>query len=68
MEDSETRGKVRGPSPLMRQRQEYARLVARGVSNAEACRAVGVNRRTGHGGGTGAASLPRTEPSGSIRP
>ena len=40
-------GKVRGPSPLTRQREEYARLVARGVSNAEACRVVGVNRRTG---------------------
>jgi IS30 family transposase len=38
---------VPGPAPLSRQRQEYARLVARGVSNAEACRIVGVNRRTG---------------------
>jgi len=28
-------------------RQEYAALVARGVSNAEACRLVGVARRTG---------------------
>jgi hypothetical protein len=32
---------------MSRQREEYARLVARGVSNAEACRIVGVNRRTG---------------------
>jgi transposase, IS30 family len=39
--------KVPGPPPLTRQRQEFARLIARGVSNAEACRLVGVNRRTG---------------------
>lgn len=38
---------VPGPAPLTRQREEYARLIARGVSNAEACRLVGVNRRTG---------------------
>ncbi|MQB02099.1 MAG: IS30 family transposase, partial [Actinobacteria bacterium] len=39
----------RGPGavPLQAQRQEYAGLRARGVSNAEACRIVGVNRRTG---------------------
>lgn len=36
-----------GPEPLTAQRQEFARLIARGVSNSEACRAVGVNRRTG---------------------
>ena len=40
-------GKVPGPSPLTRQREKYTRLIARGVSNAEACRLVGVNRRTG---------------------
>lgn len=36
-----------GAAPLQAQRQEYAELRARGVSNAEACRIVGVNRRTG---------------------
>ena len=36
-----------GPVPLTAQRQEFARLIARGVSNSEACRMVGVNRRTG---------------------
>src|SRR5665647_2696145 len=36
-----------GPVPLTGQRQEFARLIARGVSNSEACRMVGVNRRTG---------------------
>lgn len=29
------------------QREQFARLIARGVSNSEACRLVGVNRRTG---------------------
>jgi IS30 family transposase len=32
---------------LMVQRQEFARLIAKGVNNSEACRLVGVNRRTG---------------------
>src|SRR5450830_1770045 len=36
-----------GREPLMGQRQEFAGLIARGVSNSEACRVVGVNRRTG---------------------
>ena len=36
-----------GPVPLTGQRQEFARLIARGVSNSGACRMVGVNRRTG---------------------
>lgn len=36
-----------GPSPLTVQRQECARLTARGVSDAEACRIMGVNGRTG---------------------
>jgi transposase, IS30 family len=36
-----------GPVPLMAQRQEFAQLNAKGVSNSEACRLVGVNRRTG---------------------
>lgn len=36
-----------GPTPLTAQREQFARLIARGVSNSEACRIVGVNRRTG---------------------
>ena len=36
-----------GPVPLTGRRQEFARLIARGVSNSGACRMVGVNRRTG---------------------
>ena len=37
----------KGPSPLTAKRELYRRLMEQGVSNAEACRVVGVNRRTG---------------------
>jgi len=37
-----------GVAPLTAQREEYARLIAQGVSNSEACRRVGVNRKTGN--------------------
>lgn len=47
MREQSSRRGVPGSVPLSRQREEYARLIARGVSNAEACRVVGVNRRTG---------------------
>ena len=40
------RGRV-GVPPLTAHRQEYAQLIAKGVSNSEACRLVGVHRRTG---------------------
>ncbi len=36
-----------GPAPQTAKREQFARLIARGVSNAEACRIVGVNPRTG---------------------
>src|SRR5664279_602672 len=36
-----------GPAPQSAKREQFARLIARGVSNAEACRTVGINRRTG---------------------
>lgn len=36
-----------GPAPQTEKREQFARLTARGVSNAEACRIVGVNRRAG---------------------
>ena len=36
-----------GPEPLADQREWFAALVAAGVSNSEACRTVGVNRKTG---------------------
>jgi len=37
----------RGPSPLTDKRAQYLRLMQQGTSNAEACRHVGVNRKTG---------------------
>jgi len=36
-----------GPAPQTAKREWFTRLIARGVSNAEACRVVGVNPRTG---------------------
>jgi IS30 family transposase len=36
-----------GPAPQTEEREAFARLIARGVSNSEACRIVGVNRKTG---------------------
>ena len=38
---------TRDPAPLEGQRTEFARLMSIGVSNSEACRMVGVKRRTG---------------------
>ncbi len=38
---------VPGPAPETAKREQFARLIARGVPNAEACRVVGINRRTG---------------------
>jgi IS30 family transposase len=36
-----------GPAPQAAKREQFARLIARGVSNSEACRIVGINPRTG---------------------
>ena len=35
------------PAPQAAKREQFAALIARGVSNSQACRIVGVNRRTG---------------------
>ncbi len=52
-----------GVAPQTEKREQYARLIAQGFSNAEACRIVGINRRSGtrwrHG---------RTVPSSNGRP
>lgn len=39
----------RGPGalPQVEKREQFARLIARGCNNSEACRIVGINRRTG---------------------
>src|SRR2546430_10733057 len=36
-----------GVAPQTVKREQYAALIARGVTNSEACRIVGINRRTG---------------------
>jgi transposase, IS30 family len=36
-----------GPAPQTSKREEFGRLIAKGVTNAQACRIVGINRRTG---------------------
>ena len=46
----------RGPDPQWGKRGEWARLIALGVSNSDACRIVGVNRRPESGGDTGGQS------------
>ena len=39
--------------------QRYLQLIAQGVSNSEACRRVGINRKTGTGGGmAGRSEIP----------
>ena len=47
MESARRRAGKPGPEPLTAQRQEFVRLIARGLNNSEACRVVGINRRTG---------------------
>ena len=40
------RGRL-GRAPQAEKREQFARLIAQGFSNSEACRIVGINRRTG---------------------
>ncbi|RDI11071.1 hypothetical protein DEU38_1443, partial [Rhodococcus sp. AG1013] len=40
------RSENRGRRPLSEERRVYFQLMRQGVSNAEACRIVGINRRT----------------------
>jgi hypothetical protein len=51
-----------GAAPQAAKREEYARLIARGVPSAEACRIVGVNPRTGSRRGQGARRRPANRP------
>ncbi|MBX9367103.1 helix-turn-helix domain-containing protein, partial [Streptomyces sp. WAC04114] len=39
---------AQGPVKLRREREAYSRLVQQGYSNTEACRIVGIDRRTGN--------------------
>lgn len=43
----ENRGRPQGRRALVREREEYFRLMDQGLSNREACRIVGINRMTG---------------------
>jgi transposase, IS30 family len=38
---------VRGVAPQVEKREQFARLIAQGVSNSRACQIVGINRKTG---------------------
>jgi hypothetical protein len=46
-DSSRSRKKVVGALPMAETRVEYARLMRQGISNAEACRTLNINRRTG---------------------
>ncbi|GAA4606764.1 hypothetical protein GCM10023195_24840 [Actinoallomurus liliacearum] len=43
----ENRGRAQGRKKLVREREEYLRLMGEGLSNRQACQIVGINRRTG---------------------
>jgi hypothetical protein len=45
----------------------FTRLIAQGISNSEACRMVGINRRPVRGGGMGGRSGTRPGSLSSIR-
>ena len=48
MSDSpRTRGKGSGALPMVETRAKYTQLMRQGISNAEACRTLKINRRTG---------------------
>ncbi|MCO5999999.1 IS30 family transposase [Actinoallomurus rhizosphaericola] len=43
----ESRGRAQGRKKLVREREEYLRLMREGMSNSQACQIVGINPRTG---------------------
>jgi uncharacterized protein YoaH (UPF0181 family) len=45
-----------GRPPQAARREQFARLIARGISSAEACRIVGVHPKTGNAGDSAAQS------------
>ena len=52
------RGRPQGAKPLSAERAAYLRLMQQGYSNAEACRQVGVNDRTGRRWRNGQSASP----------
>jgi len=47
MDENATRQGRPGPEPLTAERDLYRRLMAQGMGNSQACREIGINRRTG---------------------
>ena len=60
----DNRGRPQGRKALVREREEYFRLMDQGLSSAEACKRVGINYRTGKRwrNGQGAAGSRRARP------
>jgi IS30 family transposase len=60
----ENRGKAQGRKILVREREEYFRLMDQGLSSAEACKRVGINYRTGKRwrNGRGASGKDKARP------
>jgi len=58
MDENSTRQGRLGPEPLSAERDLYRQLMAQGMGNSQACREIGINRRTGTNGGTGGRSTP----------
>ena len=60
----EDRGKAQGRKILVREREEYFRLMDQGLSSAEACKRVGINYRTGKRwrNGRGASGKDKARP------
>ena len=46
-DSSRSRRKSAGALPMVETRSEYTRLMRQGISNAEACRMLKIDRRTG---------------------
>ncbi len=44
---NDSRGRP-GRQPMTEKRKVYVRLIRQGVSNSEACRRLGIDRKTGH--------------------
>lgn len=47
MSRSDSKSRLPGPAPRTADRELFAKLIAQGVSNSQACRTVGINRKTG---------------------
>jgi len=70
MDDFEIRKRrdPQGPMKLQAERAAYLALVAQGVSTTQACRIVGVNRKTGHRWRFGRRTQPRDGQERSLPP